>query len=327
MKKNKGITLIALVITIIILLILAGVSITTLTGTNGLLTKTNTAKTQTKKANAEEQVKIAVVGSFNDKGKITADNVKEELRKIPNVGEIRDTDGGFPIEVDLDGYTFVIDENGKVTKKAVKPIVNYTLSTEKQVAEGTEVIITVTATIGEGETITKISKLDETLSTNTDTTSFSVTTNGIYTVLVEASNGEITTTEIAITNIGTTEIFSNIYTSTQTYTDPTGKTAKIPEGFAVGISSTINKIDNGLVITDTIDENHKSTGNEFVWVPVNNPTDFKRVQGYGEGNEYYFSQSYEPNTKKGYPNEKTEYSKMYNSVTNSNNKGFYFRSI
>ena len=38
-KKNNGITLIALVITIIVLLILAGVSISMLTGQNGILTR------------------------------------------------------------------------------------------------------------------------------------------------------------------------------------------------------------------------------------------------------------------------------------------------
>ena len=38
LKINKGITLIALVITIIVLLILAGVTIATLTGDNGILT-------------------------------------------------------------------------------------------------------------------------------------------------------------------------------------------------------------------------------------------------------------------------------------------------
>lgn len=38
-KENRGITLIALVITIIVLLILAGVSIATLTGDNGILRK------------------------------------------------------------------------------------------------------------------------------------------------------------------------------------------------------------------------------------------------------------------------------------------------
>ena len=43
MTNNKGITLIALVITIIVLLILAGVSIAMLTGSNGILTQANRA--------------------------------------------------------------------------------------------------------------------------------------------------------------------------------------------------------------------------------------------------------------------------------------------
>ena len=50
MKKQKGITLIALIITIIVLLILAGVSIATLTGENGLLNKAVTAKEATERA-------------------------------------------------------------------------------------------------------------------------------------------------------------------------------------------------------------------------------------------------------------------------------------
>ncbi len=327
MRREKGITLIALVITIIILLILAGISIATITGENGLLTKANAAKTETKKANAEEQVKIAVAGSFDNEGKLSADKVKEELRKIPNVGEIRDTNRGFPIEVDLDGYTFVIEGNGNVTRKVVKPVVDYNLSTDEQVEEGTEVTVTITATIGEGEKITKITKPDGKSVTNTNTTSFPVTTNGVYIVTVEGSNGETTTKQIAITNIGTTEIFSDIYTSTQTYTDG-NKTAVIPEGFAIGISSTINKIENGLVITDAIDENHKSIGNEFVWVPVENFNNFIRVSGYISGNPQTCTftttgltsgQYYEP-VGDGIAKE-TEVEKMYKSV--KDNKGFY----
>ena len=45
-NASKGITLIALVITIIVLLILAGVTIATLTGENGILTQANNAKTR-----------------------------------------------------------------------------------------------------------------------------------------------------------------------------------------------------------------------------------------------------------------------------------------
>ena len=44
MKKNKGITLIALIVTIIIMLILAGISISMLTGQNGILNRAAEAK-------------------------------------------------------------------------------------------------------------------------------------------------------------------------------------------------------------------------------------------------------------------------------------------
>ena len=58
MKNNKGITLIALVITIIVLLILAGVSIAMLTGDNGILTQASTSKTKTHVAEVVERVNM-----------------------------------------------------------------------------------------------------------------------------------------------------------------------------------------------------------------------------------------------------------------------------
>ena len=57
-NKSKGITLIALVITIIVLLILAGVSIAMLTGDNGILTQARKAKERTEEAAAEEMEMI-----------------------------------------------------------------------------------------------------------------------------------------------------------------------------------------------------------------------------------------------------------------------------
>lgn len=58
MKGKKGITLIALVITIIVLLILAGVTIATLTGNYGLLTKAGDAKLQSEIAEEKEQIQL-----------------------------------------------------------------------------------------------------------------------------------------------------------------------------------------------------------------------------------------------------------------------------
>ena len=68
MKKNQnGITLIALVITIIVLLILAGVSIAMLTGENGILTKATNAKNESAEAEVVEAVKLGVAEIQADK--------------------------------------------------------------------------------------------------------------------------------------------------------------------------------------------------------------------------------------------------------------------
>lgn len=69
MKNNKGITLIALVVTIIVLLILAGVSIAMLSGSNGILTNAKTARDNSAKGTLDEAAKIAV-------GNILTDNLK-----------------------------------------------------------------------------------------------------------------------------------------------------------------------------------------------------------------------------------------------------------
>ena len=70
-ETQKGITLIALVITIIVLLILAGVSIAMLTGQNGILTQAQNAKTTTENKSAEEKVKLAVMGARKIKNRIS----------------------------------------------------------------------------------------------------------------------------------------------------------------------------------------------------------------------------------------------------------------
>ena len=83
MKEQKGITLIALVITIIVLLILAGVSIAMLTGDNGILTKANTSKTETTKAEVAERINMELNAVYADvlSGDIT-DFTKADLTKI-----------------------------------------------------------------------------------------------------------------------------------------------------------------------------------------------------------------------------------------------------
>ena len=59
LRGKKGITLIALVITIIVLLILAGVTIATLTGDNGILTRASEAKEENIEAQEKEKINLA----------------------------------------------------------------------------------------------------------------------------------------------------------------------------------------------------------------------------------------------------------------------------
>lgn len=112
LEYSKGITLIALVITIIVLLILAAVSVSTLTGENGILTKATKAKEDTQKEATREKVQMAVLASYNQNGDVDITILKKELEKIG--GTVTDTNEEFPVTVD--DYTFIIDEKGKVTE-------------------------------------------------------------------------------------------------------------------------------------------------------------------------------------------------------------------
>ena len=115
LKERNGITLIALVITIIVLLILAGVTIATLTGDNGILKKAGDAKTQTEQAKEDENLKIAIAGSYGTDGKLNLKDLKDNLE---NQGIDYDKNNtGFPLEVIVNGEKKKIDANGNVTVK------------------------------------------------------------------------------------------------------------------------------------------------------------------------------------------------------------------
>ena len=81
--KTRGITLIALVITIIVLLILAGISISMLTGENGLLTKASLARDNTRAGGIQEEIDLAVaqneIYNYSEGSKTTRDGLIEKL--------------------------------------------------------------------------------------------------------------------------------------------------------------------------------------------------------------------------------------------------------
>ena len=112
-KQNRGITLIALVVTIIVLLILAGVSIATLTGENGILTQAENAKSKTTKAAEEEKVKLAIMGSWGTQGKLDLDTLKENLKK-EGITSYDAEATEFPLKVEVNGISKEITNIGSI---------------------------------------------------------------------------------------------------------------------------------------------------------------------------------------------------------------------
>ena len=86
-KEQKGVTLIALVITIIVLLILAGVSIAMLTGDNGILTKASSSNETNSIAQIKEDVSLAVSEIMANKADPTY-NGNESTLSIKNIATI-----------------------------------------------------------------------------------------------------------------------------------------------------------------------------------------------------------------------------------------------
>ena len=79
-KNNKGITLVALVITIIVLLILAMVSIK-IAIDGGLITKSNEAVTTYDEAKIKESIQLAVAQCYMEKDGLTKNNLKQALKE------------------------------------------------------------------------------------------------------------------------------------------------------------------------------------------------------------------------------------------------------
>ena len=113
LKSRKGITLIALVITIIVLLILAGVTIATLTGKNGILTRASDAKEETIIAQEKEQIALAQSSSILENGQnFTTSEFRNELKNIAGKDKVtvtnaKDKEGEDVIKIhykDTDHY-------------------------------------------------------------------------------------------------------------------------------------------------------------------------------------------------------------------------------
>ena len=116
-KQEKGITLIALVVTIVVLLILAGVSISLVLNNNGVISKAKDAKNSTEKGQAQDEVNLAInylqiedatsTLTREDRRKI----LEDELRKISADSSV--SISGLGYKITHKKYDFFVDEDLK----------------------------------------------------------------------------------------------------------------------------------------------------------------------------------------------------------------------
>ena len=132
-RNSKGITLIALVITVIVLLILAGITIAALSGDNGILTMSKEAKEKTKQAQKEEEKTLSnmenILGIYNFKNINTADTNPEEAVPENSIILEDDTNNGIVIK-DKNNNEWVWIEVPKATV-----FVDLTIDTTKELTE------------------------------------------------------------------------------------------------------------------------------------------------------------------------------------------------
>lgn len=114
LKNNSGITLVSLMVTVIILLILTGVSLKTALGHNGLIEKTTEIVEESKKATIGDEVKLEVLAA------------QMELITSSSGGDISDYSNLITNNVDYYTYTndnkkvnFTLDESGSVILNSI----------------------------------------------------------------------------------------------------------------------------------------------------------------------------------------------------------------
>lgn len=82
MKRQEGITLVALVVTIIVLIILAGVTINTLLNENGIIQRAKEASIDTDVTQTKEQIQLELLARYSKEGKYTNADVVEIVKQI-----------------------------------------------------------------------------------------------------------------------------------------------------------------------------------------------------------------------------------------------------
>ena len=198
-KEMKGITLVALVITIVVLLILAGVSINTVLGDDGIIKKAKEAAEATKRASAEEEMNRLVLEYQLASNDETLESFLQEKVTEGRIDEVTDNgDGTITITKKLEGKDYTI-----TVKKPAASTPSVKVGTIRVVSDSTGA----GSSLGEASTSkgkTLYIMIDSSISGGTTTVSpevpYAVTENGTYKFTVTGTvNGTAYIKEVSVT--------------------------------------------------------------------------------------------------------------------------------
>ena len=279
LKSKKGITLVALVVTTVVLLILAGVSINLVLGDNGIIKKANQAASVTKEAEVKEAINRTILEFYLTNDYETLEDflkAKAEDGSIDSVtknadGTLTVKKGEYSVTVEnktnssggssSGGSTGGETQTPEITIGEAKVVANSdgtgsAITDANSVYLGNTLYITFSHSITGGTTI-----VDKTIP-------YAVTANGTYTFTVTGTvNGKSYTKNVSVTVNQFKDVYEYMQTNTKvTYSDGD---VWIPEGFKIAKDSA-STVQGGVVIED-------KDLNQFVWVPVATLADYKRT--------------------------------------------------
>ena len=290
LNNKKGITLIALVVTVVVLIILAGVSINAVIRDDGIIKKAQNSANLTKEAEVKEAINRTILEFYLTDDYETLEDflkAKAEDGSIDSVtknadGTLTVKKGEYSVTVEnktnssggssSGGSTGGETQTPEITIGEAKVVANSdgtgsAITDANSVYLGNTLYITFSHSITGGTTI-----VDKTIP-------YAVTANGTYTFTVTGTvNGKSYTKNVSVT----VNQFKDVYEYMQTNTKVTYSDGEvwIPEGFKVAEDSA-STVQGGVVIED-------KDGNQFVWVPVATLADYKRTwyTGYDSFSEY-----------------------------------------
>ena len=107
MRRNDGITLIALVVVIIVLIILANTSLSMILGNSGIFNQIDDAKKQTEYTTAKEKLTLSIMNNLSANSSINVEQLKREIEVYNNKEQ-------FPLKAKIDGYDFILTGDGNI---------------------------------------------------------------------------------------------------------------------------------------------------------------------------------------------------------------------